>query len=396
LAGIGAALFGASASGQPRLIELDASAAAGRHVAMRASWSTADDWCSRAIAIRRHILTTLGLPALDPYGRNASGVGARGPLHPVETPPRPHDGYFVQNVAFRSFDGANVTGNLYLPAITSGPAPAVLCPHGHFGATSDDAEGRFRRDMQIRCATLARMGAVVLAYDMVGWGESDVAEHHDPAALPLQCWNSVRAIDYLASRADVDPARIAVTGASGGGTQTFLLAALDNRVAASVPCVQVSAHFFGGCECETGLPIHTSPELVTSNVEIAAMAAPRPLLLISCGADWTANSPRVEFPAILSVYEALGAADAAEHAHLASEGHDYGPTKRRALYEFLARRLGLDLGRVQAQDGSIDERFVAIEPRAALCVYGVDRSPPPQRAAADALAALRASPHLSR
>ncbi len=286
------------------------------------------------------------------------------------------------NLAVRSFDGSRVTGNLYLPTGRAGPFPAVLCPHGHFGATGDDPEGRFRRDMQLRCATLARMGAVVFAYDMVGWGESDIADHHDPAALALQCYNSVRALDYLCSREDVDASRVAITGASGGGTQTFLLAALDERVAVSVPCVQVSAHFFGGCECETGLPIHTYGDVVTNNAEIAAMAAPRPMLVISDGDDWTSNTARVEFPYILGVYAELGVADLVGNAHFGDEGHDYGPSKRAAMYRFLARRLGLDLG-------TADESAVTIEPRGALLVYGA--SPPPDRPAAAALEALRGS-----
>lgn len=384
-------LFAGSHAGAQtaRLIQLDDSAATERMAGMRAAWSTADDWRDRALAIRRGILGVLELPTLDAGGRNGPGAAARGPLDPLASAVRNYDGYMVQNIAIRSFDGSRVTGNLYLPAITSGPAPAVLCPHGHFGATGDDPEGRFRREMQIRCATLARMGAVVFAYDMVGWGESDVAEHHAVEALPLQCWNSVRVLDYLCARADVDPSRIAVTGASGGGTQTFLLTALDDRVAVSVPCVQVSSHFFGGCECETGLPIHNLPGLSTNNVEIAAMAAPRPMLLISDGADWTSHTPEIEFPAIREIYEALGAGDRVENAHFGDEQHDYGPSKRRAMYGFLARALGLDAGRVQGPDGSVDERPVTIEPREALCVYGGEFAAPAKRSAPDALASLR-------
>lgn len=385
-------LAGPSAHGQTqRLIELDAAGAAERHRAMRATWDTAPQWVARADAIRAHVLAVLDLPTLDRGGRNSLGASRRGPLRAVESPARAHDGYLVQNVAFRSFEGSNVTGNLYLPAITRGPSPAVLCPHGHFGASGADPEGRFRRDMQVRCAALARMGAVVFAYDMVGWGESDIAEHDHPAALPLQCWNSIRALDYLSTRPDVDPARIAVTGASGGGTQSFLLTALDDRVAVSVPCVQVSAHFFGGCACETGLPIHTGPGLITSNVEIAAMAAPRPMLIISDGADWTSSTPEVEFPAIREVYAAVGAGGLVANAHFQGEGHDYGPSKRLAMYEFVAAHLGLDLHRIRDGRGGIDESFVTVEPREQLCAYGHGTVSPAPRRAADALADLRAS-----
>jgi len=330
------------------------------------TWTTRDEWLARATLIRAHILKAMNL---DPLPQ-------RTPLSPIRHSRREHDGYSVENVAFESIPGFFVTGNLYLPANHDGPVPAVLCPHGHFQPHDADPGGRFRADMQIRCATLARMGAAAFAYDMVGWGESTQVTHDHADSLTLQTLNSIRAIDFLISLEEVDPSRIAVTGASGGGTQSFLLAALDDRIAASVPVVMVAAHFFGGCLCESGLPIHRSALHETNNAEIAALAAPRAQLIISCGKDWTKNTPDVEFPYIHSVYEVLQSADRIANVHLAEEGHDYGPSKRAAMYRFLAKHFRLDLAAVTNLDGSIDETGITIEPRDDLCVFDEDHPRP--------------------
>ena len=353
-----------------RIITIDEVEAAAALDVIASSWSDADTWQRRAAHIRSHITNTLGLDL------NA----ARPPLQPIIHSRCELDGYAVENIAFESLPGFFVTGNLYRPLDQQEGAAlrgAILCPHGHF-QPHDGAGGRFRADMQIRCATLARMGAVVLAYDMVGWGESLQVESHDHAdSLILQTWNSIRAIDFLRSLNDVDPERIGITGASGGGTQTFLLAALDERITCSVPVVMVSAHFFGGCMCESGLPIHRDrKELETNNAEIAALAAPRAQLIISCGGDWTKNTPTVEFPYIQSVYETLGTADAVANVHFVDEVHDYGPSKRAAMYRFMARHLKLNLAAVTNLDGSIDESRIDTQPRESLLVWDDDHPLP--------------------
>lgn len=334
------------------------------------SYSTLKQWKARAKRVREGILR--GSSLISPPKKNA--------LNPIIHSKREYKGYTVENVAFESLPGFFVTGNLYRPRSGKGPFPAVLCPHGHFN--EPNGGGRFRDDMQIRCATLARMGAVVFSYDMAGWGESNVIEHSQkytgiyPKTLALQLWSSIRTIDFLVSLKDVDPDRIGVTGASGGGTQTFLLAAVDDRVDVSVPTVMVSAHYFGGCGCESGMPIHKSASHETNNAEIAALAAPRPQLIISDGADWTKNTPKVEFPYIQNVYRLYGAENAVENLHLADEKHDYGYSKRVGAYKFLAKHLGLSLDALAKSDGSFDETDIIIEPQEAMHVFTADHPKP--------------------
>lgn len=304
-------------------------------------------WEKRATPIRQGIIE----------GGNLKNIPTKNGLKPTIHSKRVYDGYTVENVAFESFPGFFVTGNLYRPVKSQASYAAIVAPHGHNKTT----DMRYLEVVQKRCATLARMGAIVLAYDMIGYGESDQCSHKHPDALTIQTNNSLRAVDFLLSLPNVDPERIGVTGESGGGTQTFLLTALDKRIAVSVPVVMVSAHFFGGCICESGKPIHKSPTHQTSNVEIAALAAPRPLLLVSDGADWTKNTPQTEYPFIRTIYTFYGKEKLVENAHLPDEGHDYGINKRKAVYPFLAKHLNLRLENVTNAQGTIDESFVTVE-----------------------------------
>jgi dienelactone hydrolase len=296
------------------------------------------------------------------------------PLNPIYTGKRKYDGYTVENVGIETIPGFYLCGSLYRPAKGKGPFPAVLSPHGHFSSPDLNEYGRYRPDQQYRCAMLAKMGVVVFSYEMFGYGESLLQikkeDHKTSLALTMQTLNSIRVIDFLTSLSYVDSKRIGVTGESGGGTQAFLITALDDRISVSVPVVMVSSYFYGGCACESGLPIHSCTDLMTNNAEIAAMASPRPMLVISDGDDWTANVPEIEFPYLKKVYNLYGKQDNVENAHLANEVHDYGISKRMAMYPFMAKHFGLNINSIKDKEGKINESAVTIEKYEAQLVFG--------------------------
>ena len=328
-----------------------------------AEWDDLESWEMRSAMIRQGIIKGMKLDKMPDIA---------GDFNPIIRDTRQMEGYLVENIAIESFPGFFITGNLYRPADPEKKNPAILSPHGHL------KDKRLTKDVQYRCATLARMGAIVFAYDMVGYAESQQVTHKIPIALLLQTWNSRRVLEYLMSRPDVDSNRIGMTGGSGGGTQTFILTAIDDRIKVSVPAVQVSAHFFGGCVCESGMPIHRSENHQTNNVEIAALCAPRPMLLISNGSDWTRNTPLIEYPYVQRVYALYDAEHKVENVHFPAEKHDYGYSKRAVMYTFFAYHLNLDRGKVIITDG-VQEDFVEILPQEALKVF-TDKDPRPDDA----------------
>jgi hypothetical protein len=315
---------------------------------MRKTYTTTKAWQKRTEEIRTQIL----------QGAELEPLPEKCPLNPIMGEKRVFEGYQVQNVAFESLPGVYVTGSIYSPTAATDILPGIISPHGHWPKRED--YGRYRPDVQNRCAAMARLGAMVFTYDMVGYGQlADLGWRHDhPKTMKLQIWNSIRAVDFLISMG-ADPKRIACTGASGGGTQTFQLAAVDDRVSVSVPVVMVSNRHFGGCICELGMPIHENKDFKTNNVEIAACIAPDPLLLVSVGTDATETTPEIEYPNIKYIYELFGKPEMVENIHLPDDQHGYDFNKRAAVYPFLAKHLGLDLS--MAMDANLLEKGIVIE-----------------------------------
>lgn len=309
------------------------------------------EWEARKAMIRPCLYETLGLSPMPASPGSA----------PITTPWRKMDGYEVCNVAIEILPGLYVNGSLYRPLKITGRIPVILNPDGHF------ERQRYRADCQIRCATLARMGAMAFSYDLFAWGESLLqfreADHRTGLAMSIQILGGIRSLDYLLSLPSADKSRVGITGGSGGGTQTVLLTALDDRIKVSVPVVSLSSYMYGGCPCESGLPIHACGG-ETDNVELAAMAAPRPQLVISDGHDWTDHMPEHDFPYLQRMYGYYGVTANVENVHLPNDKHDYKLSKRRPMYGFMAKYLGLNLN-------AFDESRCTVEKDSALYVFGV-------------------------
>jgi len=255
----------------------------------------------------------------------------------------------------------------------------ILTPNGHFG------DGRYRESEQKRCANLAKMGAIVVSYDLFGWGESALQfpyeYHRSSIAQTIQVLNGKKLLDYLLKLPQADPSRVGITGGSGGGSHSLFLTAIDDRIDVSVPVVMVSSYFSGGCPCESGQPVHLCG-YGTNNAEISAMAAPRPQLIISDGQDWTKNVPELEFPFIKNIYSFYDAEEKVKNAHFQEEGHDYKESKRFAMYSFMAEHLGLNLENITNSKGEITED-VTIESFDELKVFGKNGEKSPNNAIKD-------------
>lgn len=335
---------------------------------------TPEAWEMRREKIRRQLLVANGLWPMPRLVSSDSAV-----IHgKVDRP-----GYTVEKVYLESYPGFYVTGNLYRPKDVSrsqknGKIPAVLCPHGHWqnGRFYEAPDSKFRRQLfngaerfdpsgrhpiQARCVQLARMGCLVFQYDMIGYADSKQLEHrpgyreamngrkrgtwgffspkaelHLQNMMGLQTADSIAAMNWLASLPEADAERLAITGASGGGTQTMILTAIDPRIDVSFPAVMVSTAMQGGCTCENACYLRVD----SGNIEFAALTAPRPLGMTSAD-DWTVELATKGCPELQLLYEMMGAKDRVEVFPLTQFPHNYNYVSRGRMYQFFNRYLGL-------------------------------------------------------
>ena len=351
--------------------------------------ATKDAWEKRKPVLKEQLLVSQGMwPLPEKVALNAVVHGK------IE-----RDGYTVEKVFFVSHPGHYVTGNLYRPTGVKGKRPAVLYAHGHWqdarlstakswdndkktGAEATEESSKYFH--QAGCAMLARLGCVVFHYDMVGNSDSKQIVHRqgftDVAAqlrlqtfMNLQTWNSVRIVDFLNTLPEVDGTRIGITGASGGGTQSFVLAAVDDRVAASFPAVMVSASMQGGCICENTAYLRVG----TTNIELSALIAPRPLGMTGAN-DWTKEIETKGLPELKAIYKMYGAEDKVMAKYL-SFPHNYNQPSREVMYNFFNKHLAF------GQSGTITEKpFTPVDPKQ-LSVYDDKHPLPPDAVNAEGL-----------
>ncbi|HEV7404437.1 MAG TPA: acetylxylan esterase [Chthoniobacteraceae bacterium] len=334
--------------------------------------ATVDAWKARADKVRFQMQVALGLYPMP----------TKTPLNAVIHGKIDRDDYTIEKVYFESMPGFFVTGNLYRPK-TGGKHPGVLCPYGHwsngrFTNNADPVAKKLIADgaekfeagshsaLQARCVQLARMGCVAFHYDMLGmadsvqipativhgfktqrpemntpenWGLfSPQAESHLQSIMGLQTWNSIRSLDFITSLEDVDSTRLAVTGASGGGTQTLMVSALDPRLTVSLPAVMTSTAMQGGCTCENASLLRIG----TGNVEFASLFAPKPLA-VTIAQDWTKEMKTKGFPEMEKLWALVGAPDKVHLIDTLKFGHNYNAVARAGMSEFFNQHLGLNI-----------------------------------------------------
>ncbi|RZF59875.1 DUF4974 domain-containing protein [Sphingobacterium corticibacterium] len=316
-----------------------------------------DSWEQRKQKIRPDLYRALKLSPM-PAAPNSA---------PLVTKKRTFKNYTVENFALEIMPGLYVNGSIYRPLKAKGKVPLMLSPDGHWGGH------RFRRDAQIRCAMTAQMGAIAVSYDLFGWGESTLQfkpeDHRRSLSLTVQTLGAIRILDWMLQDKNIDTDRVGICGGSGGGSHTVLMTALDDRITLSIPVVSLSSYFYGGCPCESGLPIHMAAG-GTNNVELAAMAAPRPQLVISDGKDWTAHMPEHDFPYLQKIYAYYGKAEGVENVHLPEDGHDFGYAKRKPVYDFMHKHFRLHTKELKNATGDYDESGCVIEEETALYAFG--------------------------
>lgn len=311
-----------------------------------AQLASAGDVSKRKAYIRERLLRDLGaFPEKTPLNARTVAVLER-------------NGYRIEKVIFESQSRFYVTANLYVPTTGQAPYPAVLFPLGH------ERGGKANPTWQQMLVTLAKRGYVALAWDPIGQGER--VQIYDPdfedsqlpgsttehSILGVQCllagdaiarytiWDGIRALDYLLSRKEVDPERVACTGNSGGGTHTAYLSALDDRIKVAMPSCYITTsgrllETIGPQDAEQCIPFWIRDGL--DHADFVNAFAPKPYLILSAIRDFfSISGARASYQEARHIYGLMGAPEKISMFEW-DDGHGYNHERREAAYRWLGR-----------------------------------------------------------
>lgn len=297
------------------------------------------EWEARKPRLKQEFLDMLGLWPLPP----------KTDLKPTVTRTFERDGIIIENLHFQSSPGLYVTGNLCRPKeIPAGKKlPTVLYVCGHSNQGRDGNKSNY----QDHGRWFAANGYVCLTVDTLQLGEI-AGKHHGTYNLQrfwwhsrgytsagVECWNGIRAIDYLITRPEVDPNRIGVTGISGGGASTVWIAAADDRVKVAVPVSGMSdlssyvkdQVVNGHCDCMFFYNVYQW-EWTTA----LALFAPRPLLFANSDNDriFPMDGNRRIIERLRGCYKMYNAESKVDE-FVSMGGHAYRPDLRIAIFQFM-------------------------------------------------------------
>jgi dienelactone hydrolase len=277
---------------------------------------TLEDWTSRRDTYREQLFEMAGL----------SPRPEKTDLKAVVTGRVEHADFTVENLHYQSMPGLYATGNLYLPKNRNGRVPAILYVCGHANVKEGGISYGAKANYQHHGEWFARHGYVCLTIDTIQLGELEGLHHgtyregmwwwnargYTPGGV--EAWNSIRALDYLQSRPEVDGGKLGMTGRSGGGAYTWLTAALDERVTVSVPVAgmtDLQNYVVDGCvtgHCDCMFIVNTYR---WDYPKMAALIAPRPLLISNSDKDriFPLDGVQRVHRAVASIYQLYHASD---------------------------------------------------------------------------------------
>ena len=279
-------------------------------------------------------------------------------LHAEITGKIPMEGFTIEKLVFQSLPGIYVTALVYVPNDHAGKHPAVLVPAGHA------ADGKFH--YQALSQRLAGRGYVVISWDPVGQGERSqfwdsktqksrynliCAEHAVMGNLAYlaganlarwEIWDGIRAVDYLLTRADVDGERISITGTSGGGTQTALIAALDPRIKVAVPScyitslpMRMSNRIFVDPDSDPEQDLFGTISNGVDHPGLLLLMYPRPVMMAAAVLDFfPIEGTRKTFREMQELYKRFGHGDRIAMVE-SYNGHQYSTENQQGALDFL-------------------------------------------------------------